>query len=61
MSRGWFADVDTDATGDFIWQPCVQTDADCLDIEIWFDSKAACEDYIRDHIAGLGMYDEETR
>lgn len=59
MTReGWFADVG-DADDPYGWQPCLQSDGYCVGIEMWFQSKSECESFIRGHILGRGMYDED--
>lgn len=60
-NTGWFADVNPKADNsltDYVWQPCIQTDIGCFDIEVWFNSKEACEYFIRDHLLGKGLLDD---
>ena len=50
---GWFSDIDTEQTGDYIWQPCLQLDGGhCPCFQVWFDSKEACDAFIRDEVLG---------
>lgn len=52
---GWFADIDEGAPAPFAWQAFLQDASGCSPLPIWFPSKSACEDYIKDTIIGLGM------
>ena len=56
MSKyGWFADIDEESPEGYPWQPCLQLDMHCVDIEVWFESREACEQFIRDEILGKPM------
>ena len=49
----WFADVDTEQLEPYVWQPCLETGTGHVpSFEVWFDSKEACEDWIRQFAAG---------
>lgn len=50
----WFADVDPSATTEtYRWQPCLETGTGHIpSFEMWFDSKEACEEWIREHVLG---------
>ena len=53
MTRvGWFADVDQEQCDTAQkWQPCLETGTGHIPcFEVWFDTKEACEAYIRDEI-----------
>lgn len=54
-SKGWFADSDRDATSEFKWQPCFDTDAGHTpSFQVWFVSKAECEKWIAENVIGAG-------
>lgn len=61
--QGWFADVADLVTLEEnpglhrLWQPCLQLDGVVHSFDVWFESRAACEAYIRDEILGQGMLD----
>lgn len=46
----WFADVDREQRGDYIWQPVLQLGGMCSSMSTWFASKQECEDFIREEI-----------
>lgn len=53
--EGWFADWDRDATTAYGWQPCLETGEGHIPcFEVWFDSKAACEQWIEKYVIGVG-------
>lgn len=60
---GWFADVDQDQTGEYVWQPCLNSNSGHIPcFEVWFKTKAECEDYIRDSILPFaGHFDRTDR
>lgn len=48
---GWFADVDREQTGEYVWQPCLETGQGHIPcFAVWFKTRAECEAYIRDTI-----------
>lgn len=58
IKAGWFADRDASdgpvkRSG---WQPCLQTKSfgACIDIDLWFDTREKCEQFIRDEILQVG-------
>jgi hypothetical protein len=56
--QGWFADQDDrDGTREMRWRPYLQGEAACIPLDIWFDTKDACEGYIREQVIGAGMLD----
>lgn len=54
---GWFVDIDREMQekGLAYWQPCIQTEYGCFDMNIWFDSWDACYEFIETHVAGVGI------
>jgi hypothetical protein len=52
---GWFADTSEDSPKDYPWQPCLQLDMYCADIDIWFESREACEQWIKNELLGKEM------
>lgn len=56
----WFADWDKDnAVGAYGWQPCLETREGHIPcFEVWFDSKEACEDWIRKYVIGAELETE---
>lgn len=52
---GWFADTDQSQAGEFVWQPCLQTDTCVVSVSTWFRSEADCLKFIRDEIIGWEM------
>ena len=55
--QGWFSDTDPDmAPSDtYQWQPCLQVEGLILSFDVWYSSKADCDDFIRRTIIGKGM------
>jgi hypothetical protein len=54
----WFADIDNEADEPYVWQPCLETGEGLVPhIEIWFDSKERCEDWIRKYLIGAPLED----
>lgn len=55
--RGWFSDIDDETTlrGVPMWQPCLQADGVIVSLDIWHETKEACDAFIRDEILGKGM------
>jgi len=54
----WFADIDTDWPEEPRprWQPCLETltgHVPCLDV--WFDSREECEQWIREFVIGAPL------
>ena len=52
---GWFADVaDEEDTPNprAPWQPVIQTAGCCFPLPVWFESREACEQFIRADILG---------
>lgn len=58
--RGWFADLsdEEERNPQFPWQPFLQTDGCCLPLRIWFATKAECEDFIRQDVAGRRLLED---
>lgn len=55
----WFADVDDEQDGDYVWQPCLETGVGHIPcFEVWFNSKEACEDWIREFVIGAELETE---
>lgn len=53
---GWFADLGEHALpGTDQWQPFLQIPAGCFPLPIWFDTEAACLEFIAENIAGRGL------
>lgn len=53
--QGWFSDCGdvSKQTGAYIWQPCLQLGGGHIPcFEVWFDSKEACDEFIRDEVLG---------
>lgn len=57
--RGWLADIDEDATGDHRWQPVLQLDGICLDLDIWFATDGECLEWIDREVIGRGLWSGE--
>ena len=57
-NEGWFADTNRESNPRWPWQPCLQTDSGCFDIEIWFQTEAECLAFIKSEIIGKGLMDE---
>ncbi|MGI5144807.1 hypothetical protein ACQEVC_45570 [Plantactinospora sp. CA-294935] len=63
---GWFADVEDVDSEDgeprsdpaYPWQPVLQTAGLCLSLDIWFASRAECEQWLRDNVIGVEMIEE---
>jgi len=52
----WFADVAQDSKPPYVWQPCLETGTGHIPcFEVWFDSKEACEDWIRQNVIGADL------
>jgi len=61
--RGWFADISDEApTSDYPWQPFLETGTGFIPgIAVWFRTQAACEDWIRRMVLGVGIIEEEVK
>jgi hypothetical protein len=57
---GWYAAQVDPETPDGQWQPYLQVRGHCSPLPIWFDTKTACESYIREHLSGAGMLEGAT-
>jgi hypothetical protein len=64
--RGWFADVpargdeEQPPNSEHQWQPCLETGTGYIPcFDMWFQTKAACEDWIRENASGVGMLEDE--
>lgn len=55
---GWFADIDSDQTGEYRWQPCLQLDGWCPPLPVWFKTEQDCLDFIRTEVISQGIYDD---
>ena len=52
----WVADVDPEQDGPYRWQPCLETRVGHIpSFEVWFDTKEACEDWIREFVIGAEL------
>ncbi len=53
---GWFADLSDDEDRDERnpWQPFLQASGGCFPLPLWFQTEAACQDWIRAHVIGNG-------
>jgi len=51
QTDGWFSDIDE--TKD-MWQPRLQAGGFCPCIDMWFQTKADCDEFIQDNIIGKG-------
>lgn len=59
-TRGWFSDVDREQKGEFVWQPCFETGEGHVPcFEIWFASKAECDEWIEMNVLGADWLDGE--
>ncbi len=57
----WFADIDRDAGGDYIWQPCLDTAGGHIPcFQVWFRSEAECEAWIREYVIGAPLHSAEA-
>lgn len=60
LRRGWFADLDATQGGDYQWQPCLETGKGHIPcFEVWFKTKAECEDWIAANVIGVGWFPGE--
>lgn len=60
LVRGWYADRNTDddeGVQPGMWSPYLQGDGVCLPLPISFDTKEACEAFIRREVVGAGWVD----
>lgn len=57
IPHGWFSDIDREEapSGTHQWQPCLQLEGWCPSIDVWFESKEACDEFIRTEILGKPM------
>lgn len=56
-SAGWFADWDDEQQTDYGWQPCFETGQGHIPcFEIWFKTKAECEEWIAANVIGAGWF-----
>lgn len=57
---GWFADPsdEDDRVEGAPWQPFLQTSGCCFPLPVWFETKDACDDFIRSSILGRGHLDD---
>lgn len=60
---GWFADPSDPEDRDerWPWQAFIQTAGGCYPLPLWFETKEACERFIRDDVLGRGMLDDARR
>ena len=57
VRRGWFADFDREAASEYAWQPCLETGVGHIpSFEVWFRTKAECEQWIKDNVIAVGWY-----
>lgn len=56
---GWFADTTESETASMLWHPILQLPGICVPMEIWFETEADCEDFIRREILGQPMLEEQ--
>lgn len=50
---GWFACYEDERGTAFPWTPALQCEGSlCPNFDVWFESKEACEDFIRTEILG---------
>lgn len=55
-ARGWFADIDEEATGAHRWQACLETGTGIVpSISIWFATEEDCLQWIRENVLGVGL------
>jgi len=59
IALGWFADVDEERCGDYVWQPVLQLDGACLALSTWFNSEEACVQFIQTEIVGRCLLDSD--
>jgi hypothetical protein len=47
----WFSDIDVEAEGTFLWQPCVDLKGLGIisSLSIWFATQAECDAFIEEH------------
>lgn len=58
MSRqGWFSDAEDPPSATFRWQPCLQLDGWCLSIDVWFESKEDCDNFILTNVLDQPLLD----
>lgn len=58
MVSHWFADIDPEQEGTYIWQPCLETGQGHIPcLPVWFSSKAECEEWIRSNVIGAPLED----
>lgn len=57
MTGYWFADFDDEADiPPYVWQPCLETGHGHIPtIDVWFQSKAICEEWIRENVIGAEL------
>lgn len=52
----WFADVNQDALGPCVWQPCLETETGYVPcFETRFATKEDCEQWIEQYVVGAAL------
>lgn len=58
---GWLSDIDREASGPYIWQPCFETGAGHIpSLPLWFTSKEECDAWIAEHLIGADWLGEQV-
>lgn len=58
--QGWFSCIDNEL-GREMWRPCLQLDGIAPGLQIWFNTEAESDEWIRDNVIGKDLWSVDAQ